>query len=408
MEVQTAHFMGCEWDALKCVSGENQIIDGKFDRAKSYNKDDLAPALNNLKWGLITLHGAAKKFKIHESTLHDHLKGKHGSESKTLRKDLNVDKTKVVGAKNIKSSRTTTGPGKEDITSFSAVSTAGDKEPPPIVFQGNNVWDQWMGDKGLIKVQSITSSLMGIKQPTQLKMQPSTGIDEVPISLIKECLEKFAMCFLLSINKSMELGQFSSRLKTALIVPVLKKGGAKDIKNYRPITLLNFHHGYRNNYSTETAAIELVQLVNESLDKNKHVFGIFFDLTSAFDTLDISFLEIKLEKLGIRGKVLEWIISWMRNRQIRSHVTGIEDINNRQMCKNDIQARTTNVIFEGYNNEQVGQNDIQAIPSNVLFEDKNEMSIAREVYIEDTTKNRSQESTSSENNDLDENHENNN
>ncbi|KAF2889121.1 hypothetical protein ILUMI_17052, partial [Ignelater luminosus] len=64
-------------------------------------------------------------------------------------------------------------------------------------------------------------------------------------------------------------------------------------------------HGYRDSYSTETAAIELVRLVNESLDKNKHVFAIFFDLTSAFDTLDISVLEIKLEKPGIRGKVLE-------------------------------------------------------------------------------------------------------
>ncbi|KAF2905382.1 hypothetical protein ILUMI_00800 [Ignelater luminosus] len=82
-------------------------------------------------------------------------------------------------------------------------------------------------------------------------------------------------------------------------------------------------HGYRDNYSTETAAVELVQSVNESLDKNKHVFGIFFDLTSAFDTLDISFLEIKLEKLGIRGKVLEWIISWMGNRQIRVKINEV-------------------------------------------------------------------------------------
>ncbi|KAF2889570.1 hypothetical protein ILUMI_16603, partial [Ignelater luminosus] len=50
-----------------------------------------------------------------------------------------------------------------------------------------------------------------------IQNKPSTGIDEVPISLVKECLEEFAMCFLLLINKSMELGQFPSQLKTALI-----------------------------------------------------------------------------------------------------------------------------------------------------------------------------------------------
>ncbi|KAF2891323.1 hypothetical protein ILUMI_14850, partial [Ignelater luminosus] len=180
-----------------------------------------------------------------------------------------------------------------------------------------------------------------------IQNKPSTGIEEVPISLIKECLEEFAMCFLLLINKSMELGQFPSRLKTALIVLVFKKRKAKDIKNYKPISLLSifskviekivanriiaflqkfcfisdFQH--EDNYSTETAAVELVQSVNESLDKNKHVFGIFFDLTSAFDTIDISFLEIKLEKLGIREKVLEWIISWMENRQIRVKINEV-------------------------------------------------------------------------------------
>ncbi|KAF2896865.1 hypothetical protein ILUMI_09309 [Ignelater luminosus] len=57
-----------------------------------------------------------------------------------------------------------------------------------------------------------------------IQNKPSTGIDKMPISLIKECLEEFAMCFLPLINKSMELGQFPSRLKTALIVSVFKKG----------------------------------------------------------------------------------------------------------------------------------------------------------------------------------------
>lgn len=170
----------------------------------------------------------------------------------------------------------------------------------------------------------------------------STGIDEVPINLLKECVDEFAMCFALIINKSVELGSFPHNLKTALVIPVFKKGENNNIKNYRPISLLSVfskilekvmatritkflekfgllsdsQHGFRGNYSTETAASDLVQTINEKLNSNEYVIGLFFDLSSAFDTLYIPFVREKLKKMGIRGNINDWLISYLTDRSL--------------------------------------------------------------------------------------------
>lgn len=62
----------------------------KSDRTKNYTKDDLISAIREIEGGLMTLHGAAKRYKIPKSTLHDHFKGTHGLKSQTLGRDLAI------------------------------------------------------------------------------------------------------------------------------------------------------------------------------------------------------------------------------------------------------------------------------------------------------------------------------
>lgn len=180
----------------------------------------------------------------------------------------------------------------------------------------------------------------------KLPNKKSTGIDEVPVTLIKQCNDEFSLCLAEIINKSVILGQFPNRLKTAMIVPIFKKGRTDDIKNYRPISLLsifskiiekvvaaritNFldtfnilsssQHGFRSKFSTETAVTKLTQLIKQNMDNGKLVVGVFFDLTSAFDTIDISFVGTKLEKMGIRGNLNEWLLSFLKNRTLRVNI----------------------------------------------------------------------------------------
>lgn len=176
----------------------------------------------------------------------------------------------------------------------------------------------------------------------EMTNKKSTGIDEVPIKLIKECVDEFAICFCLIINKSVELGVFPQKLKAALIIPVFKKGEKDNIKNYRPISLLSVfskiiekimanrimkflekyniltssQHGFRGKFSTETATTGLVQEISEKLNANNYVIGLFFDFSSAFDTINISFVAEKLEKIGIRGNINDWLTSYLSDRSL--------------------------------------------------------------------------------------------
>lgn len=176
----------------------------------------------------------------------------------------------------------------------------------------------------------------------QLPNKNSTGIDEVPAKLFKECCFEFAHYITIIINNSVHLGQFPRLLKTAKVVPVFKKGDSQEISNYRAISILsNFskvieravynsiysfininetlttcQHGFRVGRSTETATIDFVQYIHDKVDPGEHVFGVFFDLSRAFDTINPDFLSTKLSAVGIRGPINDWLKSYMTDRAL--------------------------------------------------------------------------------------------
>lgn len=49
--------------------------------------------------------------------------------------------------------------------------------------------------------------------------------------------------------------------------------------------------------------------------KDSYVLAIFLDLAKAFDTVDHQILLFKMERAGIRGPVLNFIKSFLLNRQ---------------------------------------------------------------------------------------------
>lgn len=190
-----------------------------------------------------------------------------------------------------------------------------------------------------------------------LSNKKSCGHDEIPISLIKQCSLELAEPIAEIINKSLVLGEFPDTLKIASVTPILKKGDSRYIENYRPISILssfskiiekavsikiteflNFkkiftvsQHGFRQKRSTETATIEYIQLIYDKLDINQCVVTIFFDLSRAFDTIDIAFVANKIEAIGIRGTIKNWLISYLSNRKVQikmgEHTSNIFNIN---------------------------------------------------------------------------------
>ena len=153
-------------------------------------------------------------------------------------------------------------------------------------------------------------------------------------------------------------GTFPSIFKTGKIIPIYKKDNKECIENYRPVSILplfgkifekviykrlyNFftskgvltdsQFGFRKGYSTTHALHKSIDSVTKSLASNKHVLGIFIDLSKAFDTLDHDILLNKLNSYGIRGTALTLLKTYLTNRK-------------QYVMYNDVPSETMDVKF---------------------------------------------------------------
>ena len=76
------------------------------------------------------------------------------------------------------------------------------------------------------------------------------------------------------------------------------------------------------NMGTESALLNYVDHLQSKLNSSEHGISIFLDLSKAFDVIDHKILKTKLHHYGFRGKFLEFILSFIRDRQYFVHVNG--------------------------------------------------------------------------------------
>ena len=118
----------------------------------------------------------------------------------------------------------------------------------------------------------------------------SPGYDEMPASILKQCIDTYIDPLTYLINVSINQGIFPSELKIAKVIYIYKSDDKQHIQNYRPISglpfsskifekiisnhLLNFiesnnilydnQFGFRKNHSTTHAIITLVERVSKA------------------------------------------------------------------------------------------------------------------------------------------------
>ena len=70
-------------------------------------------------------------------------------------------------------------------------------------------------------------------------------------------------------------------------------------------------HGVKDNKSTETANQIFIENIQELLDTQLYILGLFFDLTKACDVINHEILLNRFGYYGIRGTIKAWIVFYL-------------------------------------------------------------------------------------------------
>ena len=177
----------------------------------------------------------------------------------------------------------------------------------------------------------------------RLPNKKSSGPDGISNCLLKKLSKELTDPLEMLFNQSLKEGIYPQQMKEAHVVPLYKSKSRQEATNYRPISLLltmskllekiiykriygfmtennlifASQHGFRNKHSCESAISELVGNVCKGHEQNRNTLAVFLDLSKAFDTLSPNILYQKLEKYGIRGQALDWLKSYLTNRELR-------------------------------------------------------------------------------------------
>lgn len=167
------------------------------------------------------------------------------------------------------------------------------------------------------------------------------GIDNVNTRVLWDAFETIKIDFLSVINKSLSRGEFPSRWKKSLVVPLPKVAQSRDPADRRPINMLPLYEkvlelivkeqlceflqnnsilideqsGFRKNHSCESALNLLLLKWKQAIEVKNVIIAVFIDLKRAFETIDRTKLVGALFKIGVRGSVLQWFKSYLTGRQ---------------------------------------------------------------------------------------------
>ena len=83
-----------------------------------------------------------------------------------------------------------------------------------------------------------------------------------------------------------------------------------------------FQFGFRQNKSTITELITLFESLLEAKDKNKEIALLMYDLSAAFDTVQVSILLEKLKIYGFCERSMKWIKSYLTGRRQAVSLSG--------------------------------------------------------------------------------------
>lgn len=99
------------------------------------------------------------------------------------------------------------------------------------------------------------------------------------------------------------------------IIPKILESLVYDKINEPLCYLVNNHqHGFLKNRSTSTNLVSFSHFISSNIESKGQVDVIYTDFSKAFGILNHNLLISKLNSLGIKNKLLDWMASFHANR----------------------------------------------------------------------------------------------
>ena len=177
----------------------------------------------------------------------------------------------------------------------------------------------------------------------KLKKKKAAGMDTIPNEVWIYGGEDLINNLICVIGKVWDGEEIPEDWKTAIIVPLYKKGDANKPSNYRGISLLSSGYklytelilgrlqkevdeknllpegqaGFRKGRSTTDNIYILNHIVQRAKMRNKRIYSMFVDLKAAFDTVDREILWEILEEMGISVYIIERLKGIYKETKVR-------------------------------------------------------------------------------------------
>jgi Reverse transcriptase (RNA-dependent DNA polymerase)/Endonuclease-reverse transcriptase len=202
---------------------------------------------------------------------------------------------------------------------------------------------------GQNSVRDVKITVKNVKEKIKkLRADGAAGPDGIGPSLLKNLMHELALPLTKVMRRSMEEGTVPEDWRAANVTPIFKSGRKCDPGNYRPVSLTSVscrllesiikdhvvdhlerhslikksQHGFMKGRSCTSNLLAFLEKITADVDNGDAVDIVYLDFAKAFDTVPHERLKKKLHAHGIRGKLLDWIAAWLKDRKQRVVLNG--------------------------------------------------------------------------------------
>ena len=201
-----------------------------------------------------------------------------------------------------------------------------------------------------LKLHNISVTPKMVKKViTNLGLSKASGLDCIPVVVLKNCEPELSYILAELFNKYLKESCFPHCWKVSSVVPVFKNVGERSAaKNYPPVSLLSvvskvfeklvnnrivghlekcglfsdFRYGFRSSRSTAYLHTVVSDRIATAFNRSGATRAVALDISKAFDRVWHARLLYKLRSYGISIQIFGLISSFLSNRRLRVVLDG--------------------------------------------------------------------------------------